>query len=50
VEGLMGIIQRKGVYLLTFWVQDEIATGFLRDVNTEVEHDLFSFLLGDGFE
>ena len=50
VEGALGIVQRKGFYIPTFLVEDEIATGFLREVNTEVEHDSFSFLLVVAFE
>lgn len=39
----MGVFQGEGSHLLAFLLEDKIATRFFRDVNAEVEHDLFSF-------
>ena len=46
----MGILQREVFYFLAFLVEKKVATGFLRDVDSEVVHGLFSFLLGVGFK
>jgi hypothetical protein len=35
---------------LTFFIEDEIATGFFRNINAEAEHNGFSFLWGNGFK
>jgi hypothetical protein len=47
LEGFMGIVQREAFDFLAFWVQEEVTTRFLRDVNAEAKHGSFSFLLGD---
>ena len=47
LEGLLGMVQRKPFDFLAFLIEEEVAARFLRDVNTEVKHGGFSFLLGD---
>ena len=47
LESLMGIVQREAFGFLAFLIEEEVTARFLRDVNAEVKHGAFSFLLGD---